>query len=106
MHLQLKRVVRLCSLPGEVRHLKWWITKFFADQLDIFYMYAEMGNDECSEIQLKFQHWPNPSGLVTTPKVGRMGLNLPAANHAVITQKFWVLNEQHQTFAQVMAIEH
>jgi hypothetical protein len=81
--------------------LKWWLTKFFADHLDIFYMYAEMGNDERTEMQLKFQDSPNPSVFVTTPKVGGTGLNLTAANHAVITQKFWVLNEQRQAFARV-----
>ena len=32
----------------------------------------------------------------------RTGLNLTAANHAVITQKFWVLNEQRQAFARVV----
>jgi len=35
-----------------------------------------------------------------TPKVGGTGLNLTAANHAVVTQKFWVLNEQWQAFAR------
>jgi len=67
-------------------------------------MYAEMGNDERTEMQLKFQDSPNPSVFVTTPKVGGTGLNLTAANHAVITQKFWVLNEQRQAFAQVVRL--
>jgi SNF2 family DNA or RNA helicase len=51
-------------------------------------MYAEMGNDERTEMQLKFQDSPNTSVFVTTPKVGGTGLNLTAANHAVITQEF------------------
>jgi len=96
-----QKAVLFCLLPGQVRHLKWWLTKCFADHLDIFYMYAEMGNDERTEMQLKFQDSPNPSVFVTTPKVGGTGLNLTVANHAVITQKFWVLNEQRQAFAQV-----
>jgi len=91
-----------CPLPGQVCHLKWWLTKFFGDHLDIFYMYAEMGNDEHTEMQLKFQDLPNPSVLVTTPKVGGTGLNLTAANHAVITRKFWLLNDQCQAFVQVV----
>jgi hypothetical protein len=33
----------------------WWFTKFFADHLDIFYMYAEVGNNEWTEMQFKFQ---------------------------------------------------
>jgi len=54
-----------------------------------------MGNDECSEMQLKLQDSPNSSVFMTTPKVGGTGLNLTAANHVVMTEKFWVLNEQH-----------
>jgi len=65
-------------------------------------MYAEMGNDERTEMQLRFQDSRNPSVFVTTPNVGGTGLNLTAANHAVITQKFWVLNEQWQAFARVV----
>jgi hypothetical protein len=67
-------------------------------------MYADMGNDERTEMQLKFQDSRNPSVFVTTPKVGGTGQNLTAANHAVITQKFWVLNEQRQAFARVVRL--
>jgi len=93
-----------CPLPGQVRHLKWWLRQFFADNLDIFYMLAEMANDERTEMQLKFQDLPNPSVFVTTPKVGGTGQNLTGAHHAVITQKFWVLNEQRQAFARVVRL--
>jgi hypothetical protein len=81
--------------------LKWWLTKYFADNVDIFHMYAEMGNDERTEMQFKFQDSRNRSVFATTHKVGRTGLNLTAANHVVITQKFWVLNKQQQAFARV-----
>jgi len=94
--------VLFCPLPGQVRHLKWWLTKFFVDHLDVFYMYAAMGDNESTEMQLKFQDLPNPSVFVTTPKVGGTGLTHTAANHAVRTQKFWVLNEQRQAFAWVV----
>jgi len=96
--------VLFCPLPGQVCHLKWWLTKYFADNVDIFHIYAEMGNDERTEMQLKFQDSRNPSVFITTPKVGGTGLNLTAANHAVITQKFWVLNEQRQAFALVVRL--
>jgi len=81
-------VVLFCPLPRQVHHLKWWLTKFVADHLDIVYMYAEMGNDQRNEMQLKFHDLPDPSVFVTTPKVGGTGLNLSAANHAIITKKF------------------
>jgi len=97
-----QKAVLFCLLPGQVRHLKWSLTKFFADNVDIFHMSAEMGNDERTEMQLKFQDSRNPSVFITTPKVGGTGLNLTAANHAVITQKIRVLNEQWQAFARVV----
>ena len=42
--------------------------------------------------------------FATTPKVGRTGLNLTAADHAVIAQKIWVLNEQCQAFTWVVQL--
>jgi len=67
-------------------------------------MYIEMGNDERTEMQLKFHDSANPSVFVTTPKVGGTGLNLTAANHAVRSQQIWVLNEQWQAFVQVVQL--
>jgi SNF2 family DNA or RNA helicase len=93
-----QKAVLFSRFPGQVRHLKWLLTKFFTDNVDIFHMYAEMGNDERTEMQLKSQDSRNPSVFITTPKLGGTGLNLTAANHAVITQKFWLLNEQWQAF--------
>jgi hypothetical protein len=84
--------------------LERWLIQFFADNLGIFYMFAELGNDERTEMQLKFQDLPNPSVFVTTPKVGGTGRNLTTAKHAVITQTFWVLNEHHQAFARVVQL--
>jgi hypothetical protein len=89
-------------LRGQVRHLKWRLTLWFADNFDIFNLFADMGNDESTEMQLKFQDSPNPSVSVTTPKLGGTGLNHTAANHAVITQMFWVLNNQRQVLALVV----
>jgi hypothetical protein len=63
-----------------------------------------MSNEEDTEMQLKFQDSRNPSVFVTTPKVGGTRLNLTAANHAVITQKFWVLNGQRQGFPLVVRV--
>jgi len=34
-----------CLLPGQVRHLKLWLTKYCVGHVDIFHMYAEMGNN-------------------------------------------------------------
>jgi SNF2 family DNA or RNA helicase len=67
-------------------------------------MYAEMGNDEHTEMQLNLEDSRNPSLFIITPKVGVTSLNLTAANHIVITQKFWVLNKQQQAFARVVRL--
>jgi len=48
--------VLFCPLPGQVCYLKWWLMKFFADQVDVFHLYAEMGNDEHAEMWLEFQN--------------------------------------------------
>ena len=89
-----------------VRNTRVFLTEIrvVADDVDIFHMYAEMGNDERTEMQLKFQDSQSPSAFVTTPKVGRTGLNLTVPNHVVITQKFWVLNEQQQAIAWVIQL--
>jgi len=63
-----------------------------------------MGNDERTEMQLKFQDSPNASVFITTPQVGGTGLNLTAANHAVITLNIWVLSEQRQAVARVVRL--
>jgi len=100
----LQKAVLLCPLPGQVDYFKWWLMKYFADHMDIFHMYAEMGNNEHTEILHKFQDSQNPTVFVTTATVGGIGLNLTVAMHAVMTQKRWVLNEQWQAFAQVVKL--
>jgi hypothetical protein len=98
------KAVVFCLLPTQVRHLKWWLTKFFADRLDIFNISVEIGNDEQTEMRRKFQDSPNPLVCVTTPQLGETGINLTAATHVVMTQKFWVLNEQCQAFAWIVRL--
>jgi hypothetical protein len=99
-----QKAMLFCPLPGQVHHLKWWLTRFIGYHLDVFYMYAEMGNNERTKMQLKFQDSPNPSVFVTTHNVSGISLNLTAATQAVITQKFRILNEQRQAFAWVVRL--
>jgi hypothetical protein len=65
---------------------------------------VERGNDEPTEMQLKFQESPNPSVVITASNVGGIGHNLTAANRAVTTQKLWEFNAQCQSFAQVVQL--
>jgi len=99
-----QKAEQFCPLPGQVRHLKWCLTMFFAHHWDDFYMYVELGNDEHTEMQLKFHDLPNPSLVLTTPKVGVTGLNFTEVNDAVITRKFWVLNTHQQAFVYVVRL--
>jgi len=98
------KVVLLWPHCVQLHQLKWWLTKYSVNHVDIFHMYAEMSNDECTEMQLTFQDSQNPSVFVTTPWLVGTGLYLTAANHAVIMQKFSVFNEQQQEFAQVVRV--
>ena len=101
----------LCSFAGQVCHKKWWLAKYFVDHMDIWYMYTEMGNYTCKEMQLKFQILPNHSASVTTPKVHGIALNLPAAHHVVVMQIIWLFTIQLQVFASIVwlgqnAVQH
>jgi len=42
--------------------------------------------------------------VILTPALGGAGLNLVAANHVIIMQKFWNLNEQRQAGARIHRI--
>jgi len=88
-----QKAVLFCPLPGQICHLKWWLTKYFADHVDIFHMYADMGNDKQTEMPLIFQDSRDPSVFVMTSNVGGPGLNLTARNHPVVAQKLWELNK-------------
>jgi len=72
----------------------------FAHHFDIFYVCVEMGNDECTEMQLKFEYSLISSLFVTTPKLGATDPNPTAADHEVSTQMFWALNQLCQAFPQ------
>lgn len=49
------KALRCCLLDGQVHHWMWWLTKYFVDHVDIFHIYADMGNDRHTEMQLIFQ---------------------------------------------------
>jgi len=87
-----------CHHSGHVNHMMRWLTKYFLDYLDIFHMYAEMGNHEHTKMQLRFQHTANSFVLITKHQVGGTGQYCKAANNVVITWKFCVLNKQYSAF--------
>jgi len=90
----LYREALFCPCPGYASHWKRQLTMYFADHVDIFHMNKEIGNNEHTDMRLQFQVLDNPSGFVTTPKLGGTGPNLTTANYVVVARMFWVLNKQ------------
>jgi len=60
--LPSQMAVLFCPLPGRVRHLKWWLTKFFVDNLDIFYTSAK-----CKSVRKQHTILPDTQGDLTSP---------------------------------------
>jgi hypothetical protein len=99
-----QKAVLFCPLPGQVRHLAWWIHRHFNHDIQVIRMVSEDSADRRSEVMSDFQNSPWCSVFITTTKIGGTGLNLVAANHAVILQKPWVLNEQRQAFGRIVRL--
>jgi superfamily II DNA or RNA helicase len=98
-----QKAVMFCPLPGQVRHVAWWLRLSFAAVVTIT-MSSEDTAERRTELMNEFQHTSSCAVFVTTTKIGGTGLNLVAANHAVILQKPWVLNEQRQAFGRIVRL--
>ena len=98
-----QKAVMFCPLPGQVRHVAWWLRLSFAAVVTIT-MSSEDTTERRTELMNEFQHTSSCAVFVTTTKIGGTGLNLVAANHAVILQKPWVLNEQRQAFGRIVRL--
>jgi hypothetical protein len=61
-----------------------------------------MGYDGWNDLQFTFQYSQNPSVFVTTPQVGGTCLHFAETNDAVVSHKWWVLNEQRKAFALIV----
>jgi len=88
-----------CSLPGQVCYLKWQLTKFLADHVDIFYMDVRMGNNKHKEMKPKFQDSTNAFLLITTIKVSETGPNRLPVNNTLVQLKFYRLSKLTRTCA-------
>ena len=87
-----QKAVMFCPLPGQVWHVQWWLRHNFS-QVHLVRMLSDDSPDNRTELMNEFQNTARCAVFLTTTKVGGTGLNLVAANHAVILQKPWVLNE-------------
>jgi len=96
--------VLFCTFRSQIWHLLWWLTNHLTEYVDIIQMNTEMGNDECTEMQIKSQDSLNPSVFNTTPYVEGRGLNPKAPNNIVGTYTIWVVNGQDQAFVHIVRI--
>jgi len=62
----------------------------FIVNVNIFYLSAEIGNNDYVEMQLKFQNCPNSSALVYISIGDGIGIELTAAKYTAITQLFLI----------------
>ena len=98
-----QKAVIFCPLPGQVRHVQWWLRQNFG-QVHVVPMLSEDSADDRTELMNEFQSLGRCAVFLTTTKVGGTGLNLITANDAVILQKPWVLNEQRQAFGRIVRL--
>jgi SNF2 family DNA or RNA helicase len=94
------KAVLFCPLPGQTHLVDWWF-RTYHPRIQSFLLAAGQATQERTDVINAFSDWPEPAVLVLTPALGGTGLNLTAADHVVIMQKFWCLNEQRQAVARV-----
>ena len=73
----------------------------FFPALKSFISHADIPHPKRNNALQEFLTIDSPAALVLTPALGGTGLNLVAANHLIIMQKFWVLNEQPQAISRI-----
>ena len=94
------KAVIFAPLPGQTYLLVWWLRAFYPE-VEAYHFLSLLSQKERQTTIDQFDATKKPSVLILTPAVGGTGLNLVAANHVVILQKFWNLNEQRQAVARI-----
>jgi hypothetical protein len=97
------KVVIFAPLPGQASYVNWFLRTFHAGIHSILYHSGVASRDRDRLLQ-EFASVDRPAALILTPALGGTGLNLVAANHVIIMQKFWNLNEQRQAVARIHRI--
>jgi hypothetical protein len=94
------KAVIFAPLPGQAWYVHWHLSTFHSG-LKSFIYHAGIPRTKRDELLNEFSSADAPAALVLTPALGGTGLNLVAANHVVILQRFWVLNEQRQAIGRI-----
>jgi len=94
------KAVIFTPLPGQAWFVHWYLNTFHPG-LKSFIYHSGMPIKDRNTLIEEFSGIESPATLTLTPTLGGTGLNLVAANHIVIMQKFWVLNEQRQAIGRI-----
>ena len=97
------KVVIFAPLPGQACYVNWYLRAFHPNIHSILY-HSGISSGERDRLIQEFSSVDRPAALILTPTLGGTGLNLVAANHVIIMQKFWNLNEQRQAVARIHRI--
>lgn len=97
------KVVIFTPLPGQAWYVHWYLSTLHPEVNTMIY-HSAMDRPAREQLLRDFADAEEPSALVLTPALGGTGLNLVAANHVVILQKFWVLNEQRQAIGRIVRL--
>lgn len=81
---------------------QWFKTSF--PEIECFHFKQTLSGAERLACLEGFDAARTPAVLIITPVLGGSGINLICADHLVILQKFWGLNEQKQAVARIHRI--
>ena len=96
------KAVIFSNLPGQTWFINWYLKTFHSQAgLRTFIFHSGRAGPQRNALIDEFSSVESPAVLVLTPTLGGTGLNLVAANHVVIFQKCWVLNEQRQAIGRI-----
>ncbi|KAG0125069.1 hypothetical protein HOY82DRAFT_617162 [Tuber indicum] len=96
-------IVIVTPSPGLASYIDWFFRTVHAGVRPILYHSGVASRDRDRLLQ-EFTLVDRLAALILTPALAGTGLNLVVANHVVIMQKFWNLNEQHQAVARIHLI--
>src|SRR5437588_7245499 len=87
-------------MPGQAWCVYWFL-KTFHNCFSPFMFHADNSSKRGEEVIEEFTKIESPAALILTPALRGTELNLVAANHVVIMQRFWVLKEQRQAIGRI-----
>jgi len=98
-----KKVVIFALLPSQASYVNWFLRTSHAGIDSILY-HSQVSSRDRDRLLQEFASVDRPVALILTPALGGTGLKLLAANHVIIMQKFWNLNEQRQAVARIHGV--